>query len=78
MNFVRAPQSFDVVVASNLFGDILTDLAAIVIGGMGFAGSANLNPTRRHPSMFEPVHGRAPDIAGQGVANPIAAIRRQR
>jgi tartrate dehydrogenase/decarboxylase/D-malate dehydrogenase len=74
MNFVRSPQMFDVVVASNLFGDILTDLAAIVIGGMGFAGSANLNPSRKYPSMFEPVHGSAPDIAGQGIANPIAAI----
>jgi len=74
MNFVRSPQMFDVVVASNLFGDILTDLAAIVIGGMGFAGSANLNPPRKFPSMFEPVHGSAPDIAGQGIANPIAAV----
>jgi tartrate dehydrogenase/decarboxylase / D-malate dehydrogenase len=74
MNFVRSPQMFDVVVASNLFGDILTDLAAIVIGGMGFAGSANLNPPKTFPSMFEPVHGSAPDIAGKGIANPIAAI----
>jgi tartrate dehydrogenase/decarboxylase / D-malate dehydrogenase len=74
MNFVRAPQSFDVVVASNLFGDILTDIAAVVIGGMGFAGSANINPTRAFPSMFEPVHGSAPDIAGSGKANPIAAV----
>ncbi len=74
MNFVRSPQMFDVVVASNLFGDILTDIAAIIVGGMGFAGSANLNPTREFPSMFEPVHGSAPDIAGGGKANPIAAI----
>jgi tartrate dehydrogenase/decarboxylase / D-malate dehydrogenase len=74
MNFVRSPQMFDVVVASNLFGDILTDLAAVIIGGMGFAGSANLNPPKKYPSMFEPVHGSAPDIAGKNVANPIAAI----
>jgi tartrate dehydrogenase/decarboxylase / D-malate dehydrogenase len=74
MNFVRSPQMFGVVVASNLFGDILTDLAAIVVGGMGFAGSANLNPPRAFPSMFEPVHGSAPDIAGKNIANPIAAV----
>lgn len=74
MEFVRRPESFDVVVASNLFGDILTDLAAIIVGSMGLAASANLDPTRRHPSMFEPVHGSAPDITGQGIANPLAAI----
>jgi tartrate dehydrogenase/decarboxylase/D-malate dehydrogenase len=74
MNFVRSPEMFDVVVASNLFGDILTDLSAIIVGGMGFAGSANINPEKKFPSMFEPVHGSAPDIAGKGVANPIAAI----
>ncbi len=74
MNFVRSPRMFDVVVSSNLFGDILTDIAAIIVGGMGFAGSANINPTRKYPSMFEPVHGSAPDIAGRGKANPIAAI----
>lgn len=74
MNFVRSPQMFDVIVASNLFGDILSDISAIIVGGMGFAGSANINPTREYPSMFEPVHGSAPDIAGQGKANPIAAI----
>lgn len=74
MEFVRRPESFDVVVASNLFGDILTDLAAIVVGSMGLAASANLNPTRHHPSMFEPVHGSAPDIVGRGIANPLAAI----
>jgi tartrate dehydrogenase/decarboxylase/D-malate dehydrogenase len=74
MNFIRTPQMFDVVVASNLFGDILTDIAAIIVGGMGFAGSANINPSRKFPAMFEPVHGSAPDIAGQGKANPIAAI----
>ena len=74
MEFVRRPESFDVVVASNLFGDILTDLAAIVVGSMGLASSANIDPTRTHPSMFEPVHGSAPDIVGQGIANPLAAI----
>ena len=71
---VMAPESLDVVVASNLFGDILTDLGAAIQGGLGFAASANLNPTREAPSMFEPVHGSAPDIAHLGVANPIAAI----
>jgi tartrate dehydrogenase/decarboxylase/D-malate dehydrogenase len=74
MEFVRQPESFDVVVASNLFGDILTDLAAIVVGSMGLAASGNIDPTRRGPSMFEPVHGSAPDITGKGIANPLAAI----
>jgi tartrate dehydrogenase/decarboxylase/D-malate dehydrogenase len=74
MDFVRRPETFDVVVASNLFGDILTDLSAIVTGSMGLAASANINPERTHPSMFEPVHGSAPDIAGRGIANPLAAI----
>jgi tartrate dehydrogenase/decarboxylase/D-malate dehydrogenase len=74
MDFVRRPEAFDVVVASNLFGDILTDLSAIVTGSMGLAASANINPERTYPSMFEPVHGSAPDIAGKGVANPLAAI----
>jgi tartrate dehydrogenase/decarboxylase/D-malate dehydrogenase len=74
MDFVRKPESFDVVVASNLFGDILTDLSAIVTGSMGLAASANINPERTFPSMFEPVHGSAPDIAGKGIANPLAAI----
>ena len=74
MEFVRRPESFDVVVASNLFGDILTDLSAIIVGSMGLAASGNLNPTGRYPSLFEPVHGSAPDIAGQGIANPLAAI----
>ncbi len=74
MNFVRRPQSFDVVVASNLFGDILSDLSAIIAGSIGLAPSANLDPTRTHPSMFEPVHGSAPDIAGKGIVNPLAAI----
>jgi tartrate dehydrogenase/decarboxylase / D-malate dehydrogenase len=71
---VLAPQRFDVIVASNLFGDILSDLAAAVAGSIGIAPSANLNPEKDHPSMFEPVHGSAPDIAGQGIANPIGAI----
>ena len=74
MDFVRKPESFDVVVASNLFGDILTDLSAAVAGSIGLASSANINPTKQFPSMFEPVHGSAPDIAGQGIANPMAAI----
>ena len=74
MEFVRRPESFDVVVASNLFGDILTDLSAIIVGSMGLASSGNLDPTRRHPSLFEPVHGSAPDIVGKGIANPLAAI----
>lgn len=74
MEFIRRPESFDVVVASNLFGDILTDLSAIVVGSMGLAASANIDPTRKHPSMFEPVHGSAPDITGKGIANPLAAI----
>jgi tartrate dehydrogenase/decarboxylase/D-malate dehydrogenase len=74
MDFVRRPEMFDVVVASNLFGDILTDLSAIVTGSMGLAASANVNPDRKYPSMFEPVHGSAPDIAGKGIANPLAAI----
>ena len=74
MNFIRRPESFDVVVGSNLFGDILSDISAIIVGSMGLAPSANLDPLRRHPSMFEPVHGSAPDIAGKGVVNPLAAI----
>ncbi len=71
---VMAPESLDVIVASNLFGDILTDLGAAIQGGLGFAASANINPDRSAPSMFEPVHGSAPDIAGKGIANPIATI----
>jgi len=74
MDFVRKPEVFDVIVASNLFGDILTDLSAIVTGSVGLAASANINPERNFPSMFEPVHGSAPDIAGRGIANPLAAI----
>jgi 3-isopropylmalate dehydrogenase len=71
---VTAPERFDVIVTDNLFGDILTDLAAAVTGGIGLAASGNLDVSRAHPSMFEPVHGSAPDIAGQGVADPTAAI----
>jgi tartrate dehydrogenase/decarboxylase/D-malate dehydrogenase len=71
---VQRPQEFDVIVASNLFGDILSDLAAATVGSLGIAASANLDPERRYPSMFEPVHGSAPDIMGKGIANPIAAI----
>jgi len=74
MNFIRRPESFDVVVASNLFGDILSDISAILVGSMGLAPSANLDPTRRGPSMFEPVHGSAPDIAGKGIVNPLATF----
>ena len=72
--FVQHPDWFDVVVASNLFGDILSDLGAAVVGGMGLAPAANINPDPDQPSMFEPVHGSAPDIEGQGIANPIAQI----
>ncbi len=72
--FVQDPQRYDVIVTDNLFGDILTDLGGAVSGGIGFAASANLNPARTGPSLFEPVHGSAPDIAGTGKANPIAAI----
>ena len=71
---VLDPARFDVIVGSNLFGDILSDLAAAVAGSIGIAPSANLNPDREFPSMFEPVHGSAPDIAGQGIANPLGAI----
>ncbi len=74
IRFVLHPESLDVVVASNLFADILTDLAGALSGSLGLAPSANLDPSRRSPSMFEPVHGSAPDIFGKGVANPIAAI----
>ena len=72
--FVLHPETLEVVVASNLFGDILSDLGSALAGSLGIAASANLNPIRRYPSMFEPVHGSAPDIAGQGIANPIGAI----
>jgi len=72
--FVLQPQRFDVVVASNLFGDILSDLGPATAGTIGLAPSANLNPARTSPSLFEPVHGSAPDIYGQNIANPIAMI----
>ncbi|HVF64794.1 MAG TPA: tartrate dehydrogenase [Casimicrobiaceae bacterium] len=73
-HFVQRPQIFDVVVGSNLFGDILSDLGPAVCGTIGIAPSGNINPERTHPSLFEPVHGSAPDIAGQGIANPIGQI----
>ncbi len=73
-HFVQHPDWFDVVVGSNLFGDILSDLGPAVAGSIGIAPSANINPERDFPSMFEPVHGSAPDIAGQGIANPVAAV----
>ena len=71
---VKDPKRFEIVVTSNLFGDILTDLGAAIAGGMGLAAGANLDPERRFPSMFEPIHGSAPDIAGQGKANPLATV----
>jgi tartrate dehydrogenase/decarboxylase/D-malate dehydrogenase len=73
-HFVKHPDWFDVVVGSNLFGDILSDLGPAVVGSIGIAPSANLNPEKTFPSMFEPVHGSAPDIAGKGIANPIGQI----
>jgi tartrate dehydrogenase/decarboxylase / D-malate dehydrogenase len=73
-HFVQRPQMFDVVVGSNLFGDILSDLGPAVCGTIGIAPSGNINPERAHPSLFEPVHGSAPDIAGKGIANPIGQI----
>ncbi|MCC6177625.1 MAG: tartrate dehydrogenase [Chloroflexi bacterium] len=72
--FVLKPETLEVVVASNLFGDILSDLGSALAGGLGVAASTNINPERRYPSMFEPVHGSAPDIAGKGIANPLAAV----
>jgi tartrate dehydrogenase/decarboxylase / D-malate dehydrogenase len=74
MNMVRAPERFDVIVGSNLFADILSEIGGLIGGGLGLAPSANLNPARAYPSMFEPVHGSAPDIAGAGIANPIGTI----
>ena len=74
MRLITNPEWFDVIVTTNMFGDIITDIGAVLQGGMGVAASANLNPDRSAPSMFEPVHGSAPDIAGKGIANPIAAI----
>ena len=74
MFMVKDPKRYGIIVCSNLFGDILTDLGAAISGGMGLAAGANLNPERKYPSMFEPIHGSAPDIAGQGKANPLASI----
>lgn len=74
MDLIRRPDEFDVIVASNLFGDILTDIGAVVSGGMGLAPSGNINPEMEYPSMFEPVHGSAPDIVGEGIANPLATV----
>jgi 3-isopropylmalate dehydrogenase len=74
MRMVQSPERFDVIVTTNMFGDIITDLGAVIAGGMGLAASGNICPDRSAPSMFEPVHGSAPDIAGQGIANPLAAI----
>jgi tartrate dehydrogenase/decarboxylase/D-malate dehydrogenase len=74
MFMIKDPKRFGIIVTSNLFGDILTDLGAAIAGGMGLAAGANLNPEGDFPSMFEPIHGSAPDIAGQGIANPLASI----
>ena len=74
MYMVTKPESYDVIVTTNMFGDIITDLGAAIQGGMGMAASGNINPTRQAASMFEPVHGSAPDIAGKGLANPIATF----
>jgi tartrate dehydrogenase/decarboxylase/D-malate dehydrogenase len=74
MKFIQEPRRFDVIVTTNLFGDILSDLGAAMMGSMGVAASGNINPDTSHPSMFEPFHGSAPDIASRGVANPIGAI----
>src|SRR4051812_45168694 len=74
MFFVTDPGRFDVVVTDNLFGDILTDIGAAIAGGIGLAASGNLDVSRTNPSMFEPVHGSAPDIAGQGIADPTATV----
>jgi tartrate dehydrogenase/decarboxylase/D-malate dehydrogenase len=71
---VTHPASLDVIVCSNLFGDILTDIGSAISGSLGIAPGANINPERRYPSMFEPIHGSAPDIAGKGIANPIGAV----
>ncbi len=74
MRMITSPEKYDVIATTNMFGDIITDLGAVLQGGMGLAASANLNPQKTAPSMFEPVHGSAPDIAGKGIANPIAAM----
>lgn len=74
MNLVKHPERFDVIVTTNLFGDILSDLGGTIMGGIGLGPSGNINPERLHPSMFEPIHGSAPDIAGKGIANPLGTI----
>lgn len=74
MDLIRRPEDFDLLVGSNLFGDIISEVTAAISGSLGLAPSANINPSRKFPSMFEPVHGSAPDIAGKGAANPVAAI----
>ena len=74
MHMIKSPEKFDVMVTTNMFGDIITDIGAVIQGGMGMAASGNLNPEKTTPSMFEPVHGSAPDIAGQNKANPVAAV----
>lgn len=74
VRMVNSPSSLDTIVATNLHADILSDLAAALAGSIGIAASSNLDPTRRYPSMFEPIHGSAPDIAGKGIANPIGAF----
>lgn len=74
MDFIRRPEAFDVIVASNLFGDILTDIGAVITGSMGLAPSGNINPDGSYPSLFEPVHGSAPDIVGKQIANPLAMV----
>jgi tartrate dehydrogenase/decarboxylase/D-malate dehydrogenase len=71
---ITAPDTLDTIVASNLFGDIITDIGSAISGSLGIAPGANINPERTYPSMFEPIHGSAPDIAGKGIANPIGAI----
>lgn len=74
MMMIKCPEKFEIVVTSNLFGDILTDLGAAIAGGMGLAAGANINPERKYPSMFEPIHGSAPDIAGRQISNPLATV----
>ena len=73
-NFVLHPERFDVIVTTNMIGDILSDLGAAIMGSLGLGPSGNINPEKEYPSMFEPIHGSAPDIAGKGIANPISAI----
>ena len=75
LNLVLRPWDYDVIVGSNLFADILSDLIGGILGGLGLMPGANINPGKKHPSLFEPIHGSAPDIAGKGIANPIAAVR---